>query len=186
MSSPATVPQTMLTTWSIDPAHSTVEFAVKHMMISTVRGRFADFHATVVTDDADPAQTRVEATISTASIDTREASRDTHLKSADFFDAGSYPNLTFVSKRVEGSLEGKFRVVGDLTIRDTTREVVLEVKYEGEGKDPYGNDKRAFIATTKVDRRDYGLLWNVALETGGLLVSNEVRITIEAQFKREA
>ena len=185
MSSLAASPTT-LTTWSIDPAHSTVEFGVKHMMISTVRGRFADFQATVVTDGGDPAQTRLEATINVASIDTRESSRDTHLRSADFFDAENYPSLRFVSKRIEGSLEGKFKVVGDLTIRDTTREVVLDVKYEGEGKDPYGNDKRAFLATTRVDRRDYGLLWNVALETGGLLVSNDVRITIEAQFKREA
>jgi polyisoprenoid-binding protein YceI len=186
MSSLAAAPQSVLTTGSIDPAHSTVEFGVKHMMISTVRGRFADFHATVVTDAVAPAQTRIEAAINVASIDTRESSRDTHLKSADFFDAGNYPSLRFVSKRIEGSLEGKFKVVGDLTIRDTTREVVLDVKYEGEGKDPYGNDKRAFVATTRIDRRDYGLLWNVALETGGLLVSNDVRITIEAQFKREA
>lgn len=178
-------PGTTLATWTIDPAHTTVEFAVKHMMISTVKGRFANFSATVTTDGADPEKARVEASIDAASLDTREPSRDTHLRSADFFDAESYPKLAFVSKRIDGSLDGKFKVIGDLTIRDTTREIVFDVEYEGAGKDPYGNEKRAFIATTKLDRRDYGLLWNVALETGGLLVSNDVRITIEAQFKRE-
>ena len=181
LTSPATA-----STWAIDPAHTTVEFAVKHMMISTVRGRFAEFSATVNGDGTDPAATRVEAKIGTASVDTREPSRDTHLKSADFFDAANYPEITFVSKRIEGNLEGKFKVTGDLTIRDTTREVVLDAEFQGEGRDPYGNQKRAYVATTKVDRRDYGLLWNVALETGGLLVSNDVKITIEAQFKREA
>lgn len=180
MSSPATI--SALSTWKIDPSHTTVEFAVKHMMISTVRGRFAEYDATLTSGESQP---RVEATISTASVDTGEPNRDAHLKSADFFDAEGYPTLTFVSRRVDGNLEGRFKVIGDLTIRGTTREVVLDVQYQGEGRDPYGNEKRAFLATTKVDRREFGLLWNVALETGGLLVSNEVRITIEAQFKRE-
>lgn len=180
MSSPATI--NALSTWKIDPSHTTVEFAVKHMMISTVRGRFAEYDATLTNGEAQPS---VEATISTASVDTGEPNRDAHLKSADFFDAEGYPNLTFVSRRVDGNLQGRFKVIGDLTIRGTTREVVLDVEYQGEGRDPYGNEKRAFIATTKVDRREFGLLWNVALEAGGLLVSNEVRITVEAQFKRE-
>lgn len=184
MSSPTTV-GTALSTWKIDPSHASVEFAVKHMMISTVRGRFAEYDATIVTDESNPAASRVEASIVAASIDTREPNRDAHLKSPDFFDAEGYPKLQFVSKRVEGDVEGKFRVIGDLTIRGTTREVVLDVEYQGEGRDPYGNEKRAYTATTKVDRRDFGLLWNVALETGGLLVSNDIRITIEAQFKRE-
>ena len=178
--------QTTATAWTIDPAHTTVEFAVKHMMISTVRGRFGDFSASVVGDSSDRAGIQLEAKISTASVDTREPSRDTHLKSADFFDAANYPELTFVSKRIEGNPEGRFKVTGDLTIKDVTREVVLDAEFQGEGKDPYGNEKRGYVATTRVDRREFGLLWNVALETGGLLVSNDVRITIEAQFKRES
>lgn len=185
MSSPTTV-GTALSTWKIDPSHATVEFAVKHMMISTVRGRFAGYDATIVTDEYNPAATRVEATISADSIDTGDPNRDAHLKSPDFFDVGGYPTLTFASKRVNGDLEAKFKVVGDLTIRGTTREVTLDVEYQGEGRDPYGNDKRAYTATAKIDRRDFGLLWNVALEAGGLLVSNDIRITIEAQFKRES
>lgn len=185
MSSPTTV-GTALSTWKIDPSHATVEFAVKHMMISTVRGRFAGYDATIVTDEYSPAATRVEATISADSIDTGDPNRDAHLKSPDFFDVGGYPTLTFASKRVNGDLEAKFKVVGDLTIRGTTREVTLDVEYQGEGRDPYGNDKRAYTATAKIDRRDFGLLWNVALEAGGLLVSNDIRITIEAQFKRES
>lgn len=185
MSSPTTV-GTALSTWKIDPSHATVEFAVKHMMISTVRGRFAGYDATFVTDESNPAATRVEATISADSIDTGDPNRDAHLKSPDFFDVEGYPKLTFASKRVNGDLEGKFKVVGDLTIRGTTREVTLDVEYQGAGRDPYGNEKRAYTATAKVDRRDFGLLWNVALEAGGLLVSNDIRITIEAQFKRES
>jgi polyisoprenoid-binding protein YceI len=184
MSSPTTV-GTALSTWKIDPSHASVEFAVKHMMISTVRGRFGDYDATVVTDESNPKATKVEATIRVASIDTGEANRDAHLRSPDFFNAEGYPELTFVSKRVEGDLDGRFKVIGDLTIRGTTREVLLDVEYQGEGRDPYGNEKRAYTATTRIDRRDFGLLWNVALETGGLLVSNDIRITIEAQFKRE-
>lgn len=185
MSSPTTV-ATTLSTWKIDPSHAAVEFAVKHMMISTVRGRFADYDATVIIDESNPAGAKVVAAISAGSINTGDPNRDAHLKSADFFDAEGYPELTFVSKRVEGNLEGKFKVIGDLTIRGTTREIALDVEYQGEGRDPYGNEKRAYTATTKVDRRDFGLLWNVALEAGGLLVSNDIRITIEAQFKRES
>lgn len=185
MSSPTTV-GTALSTWKIDPSHAAVEFAVKHMMISTVRGRFAEYDATIVADESNPVAAKVEATIRAASIDTGAPDRDAHLKSPDFFDAEGYPELTFVSKRVAGNPEGKFKVIGDLTIRGTTREIALDVEYQGEGRDPYGNEKRAYSATTKVDRRDFGLLWNVALETGGLLVSNEIRITIEAQFKRES
>lgn len=185
MNSLATV-GTALSTWTIDPTHSAVEFAVKHMMISTVRGRFTEYAATITTPETDPTRSRAEVTIDVASIDTGEPSRDAHLKSADFFDVEGFPKLTFVSKRVQGDPEGTFKVIGDLTIRGTTREVVLDVEYQGEGRDPYGNEKRGFVATTKVDRREFGLLWNVALETGGLLVSNDVRITIEAQFKRQA
>lgn len=184
MSSPTAV-GTIASTWKVDPSHTAVEFAVKHMMISTVRGRFTEYAATVTTDEADPASTRVDAVIDVASVNTGDEKRDAHLKSADFFDAEGFPKLTFVSKRVDGNLEKRFKVIGDLTIRGTTREVVLDVEFQGEGRDPYGNEKRGFIATTKVDRREFGLLWNVALEAGGLLVSNDVRITIEAQFTRE-
>lgn len=184
MSSPTLV-GTNASTWKIDLSHSAVEFAVKHMMISTVRGRFTEYAATVTTDDADPTATSVEATVQGASITTGDEKRDAHLKSSDFFDVEGFPKLTFTSRRIDGNLDRKFKLIGDLTIRGTTREVVLDVEFQGEGRDPYGNEKRGFIATTKVDRREFGLLWNVALETGGLLVSNDVRITIEAQFTRE-
>jgi polyisoprenoid-binding protein YceI len=168
-------------TWQIDPAHTEVEFAVKHMMISTVKGRFADVSGTITLDETDLAGSSVEVEIDVASIDTRQADRDAHLRSADFFDVENHPKLTFRSRRVEAEGQGRFRVVGDLTIRGVTREVVLEATDEGRGTDPWGNAKAGFSARTSIDRQDYGLTWNAALETGGILVGNEVKITLEVQ-----
>lgn len=168
-------------TWQIDPAHTGVEFAVKHMMISTVKGRFADVSGTITLDEADLSGSSVEVEIDVASIDTRQGDRDAHLRSADFFDVENYPKLTFRSRRVEVEGGGRFRIVGDLTIRDQTREVVLEGTDEGRATDPWGNQKAGFTARTTIDRRDYGLTWNSALETGGVLVGNEIKISLEVQ-----
>ena len=177
------------TTWQIDPAHSLVEFSAKHMMITTVKGRFGDVKGTLVIDDASPDGSRVEVEIGTASIDTRVEQRDGHLRSPDFLDVETYPSITFVSRRVEGAAAqagDEFRVVGDLTIRGTTREVALDATYEGRGQDPWGGQRVSFSAKTKIDRRDFGLTWNQALETGGILVGNEIKISIELQAVKGA
>src|SRR5712692_6599362 len=147
------------TTWTIDPAHSPVEFAVRHLMITTVRGRFTDVKGTLVADDADPTRAEVEVTINVNSIDTREPQRDAHLRSADFFDAETYPALTFKSTRVTDVRGDQFKLVGDLTIHGVTREVTLDVRSEGRAKDPWGGERAGYSATTKVNRRDFGLTW---------------------------
>lgn len=174
----------MAETWNIDPAHTSVEFVVKHMMFTTVRGRFKDVKGTVSVDEKNPGRSTVTAEIAAASIDTGAADRDKHLRSADFLDVEKHPTITFRSKRVEGAMgkEGdRFKVTGDLTIRGTTMEVTLDVTFEGRGKDPWGNQRAGARATTEIDRREWGLKWNQALETGGILVGNNVRIEIEAQ-----
>ena len=172
------------TMWQIDPTHSSVEFAVKHMMFTTVRGRFKDLKGTIEVDETNPDRSTVDVEIAAASIDTGVADRDAHLRSADFLDVENHPTITFRSKRIEGAMkkEGdKFVVAGDLTIRGTKIEATLEAQYEGTGKDPWGGTRGGSRATTKIDRRDWGLRWNQALETGGILVGNDVRIEIEVQ-----
>ena len=171
-----------MTTWQIDNSHTGVEFAVKHLMISTVKGRFAKVDGTVLLDDQDPARSKVEVVIDAGSIDTRDAQRDAHLRSADFLDVEQHPTLTFVSRRVEGDLSGGFRIVGDLTIRGVTREIALTAESRGGIRDPWGNERRGFAAKGKLDRRNFGLSWNVALEAGGILVGDEVRIAIETEL----
>ncbi len=178
-----------LSTWNLDPAHSVVEFSAKHMMITTVKGRFADVKGTITVDARNPDQSRVEAEIGAASIDTRTDQRDQHLRSADFLDVEHYPTITFRSTKVEGAMarEGDaFTVTGELTIRGKTLPVKLDCVYDGRGKDPWGGERVAFSAKTRLDRRDFGLMWNQALETGGILVSNEVKIEIEVQAVRNA
>ncbi|HEX4441549.1 MAG TPA: YceI family protein [Thermoanaerobaculia bacterium] len=172
------------TTWQIDPAHSAVEFAVKHMMFTTVRGRFKDVKGTIQVDEADPNRSTVSVEIAAASIDTGVADRDTHLRSADFLDAEHHPVITFRSKRVEGAMKKEgdaFKVIGDLSIRGKAGEVALNAVYLGSGKDPWGNTKAGVEASAKVDRREWGLVWNQALETGGILVGNEIRIELQIQ-----
>ena len=169
------------TTWTIDPSHSTIEFVAKHMMITTVKGRFAHFAGTIVADEDNLADSTVEVTMQAASLDTRSEQRDTHLRSPDFLDVDTYPEVTFRSTRISGTKES-FELTGDLTIRGVTRPITLDVTFEGEGKDPWGGTRASFSAKGKFDRRDFGLTWNVALETGGILVSNEVKINIEAQM----
>jgi polyisoprenoid-binding protein YceI len=176
-------------TWTVDKAHSQVEFAVKHMMFTTVKGHFGDFDATIRLDEANPNDSSVEVTIDTASLDTSVADRDTHLRSADFFDVENHPKITFVSKRVEGASfeEGeRFKVIGDLTIRGKTKEVELDATFEGRGKDPWGQEKAAFSAEGKIDRHDFGLTWNQALETGGVLVGRDIKLSVDAQFVHAA
>ena len=171
-------------TWTIDPAHTDVGFAVKHLMISTVRGRFGSVRGTIRLDEVDLAGSSVEVEIDAASIDTRQEQRDAHLRSADFFDVEAFPLITFRSRAVDAAGEGRFKIIGDLTIHGVTREVVLEATDEGRGIDPWGNQKAAFTAETRIDRRDFGLGWNQALETGGVLVANEIRITLDVQAVR--
>ena len=173
------------TTWAVDPAHSHVGFSIKHLMIATVRGSFTQVQGTVRVDESDPTTAEVDITIPTASVTTGEEKRDGHLRSPDFFDVDRFPNMTFRSKRVERKSGDSLRVVGDLTIRDVTREVALDVELLGRAKDPWGQEHAAFEATTKIKRADYGLTWNAALETGGVLVGDEVKISIEAQLLRQ-
>ena len=177
---------TDLTTWKIDPTHSEIGFAVKHMMISTVKGRFTDVTGSVQTADDDPAAGLADISIAVASIDTRDPQRDAHLRSADFFDVEKYRAITFRSTRIEGITGDRFRLVGDLTIHGVTREVALDVTSEGRGKDPWGGERAGYSATTRIKRSDYGLLWNQALETGGLLVGDEVKITIDLELIKSA
>jgi polyisoprenoid-binding protein YceI len=180
---------TTATTWTIDAAHSAAEFSAKHMMITTVRGRIADVRGTITLDETAPGRSAVDVELAAASIDTRSEQRDGHLRSPDFLDVERYPTITFRSRRVDGARarEGTtFAIVGDLTIRGVTREVTLDATYEGRGRDPWGGERVSFSAETKIDRRDFGLTWNAALETGGVLVSNEIKIHIEAQAVRAA
>jgi polyisoprenoid-binding protein YceI len=179
---------TAVSRWKLDPAHTQVEFKARHMMITTVRGRFSEIAGTLIVDEENPDNSSVEVSIDARSIDTRESDRDTHLRSEDFLDVERHPEITFRSKRIEGAYAepgDEFRVVGDLTIRGETREVELDARYEGHGTDPWGGERAGFSASTKIDRREWGLTWNAALETGGILVSNDVEIELQVQAVRE-
>lgn len=175
------------TKWNVDPTHAEVGFAVRHMMIATVRGRFGAVTGTVTVDEKNPAKSKVDVSIDARSIDTRQEMRDNHLRSPDFFDVDRFPNLHFVSKRIEGDpRNGEFRVIGDLTIRDVTREVELKATLEGETKDPWGNERAGVSATGKLNRTDFGLHWNQALETGGVVVGDEVKLSIDVELVKQA
>ena len=175
-------PTTDTTVWSIDPVHSIAEFKVKHMMITNVKGRFTDVKGTLEFDPANVTKSKIAAMINAGSIDTHNADRDAHLKSADFFGVENFPTLSFTSTRVTEAGAGELKVEGDLTIRGVTRPVVFEVEGPSEpGKDPWGNTRIGWSATTKINRKDYGLTWNAALEAGGLLVGDEVTITLDVQ-----
>jgi polyisoprenoid-binding protein YceI len=181
IATPQTVTST--TTWKLDPVHSVAEFKVKHMMISNVKGQFAEIKGVWEFDERDVTKSRVEASIDAASINTRDAQRDAHLKSADFFDVEKFPALSFKSTRIGRTADRELAVTGDLTIHGVTRSVVFNV--EGPtppAKDPWGNIRVGLSATTKINRKDFGLTWNAALETGGILVGDEVTITLDVQF----
>lgn len=174
---------TTTTTWNLDPVHSIAEFKVKHMMISNVKGQFARVAGALTLDESDLSKSRVEASIDAASIETRDAQRDAHLKSADFLDVEKFPTLSFKSTSISLVRDGELAAQGDLTIRGVTRKVLFTV--EGPtppAKDPWGNTRVAVSATTKINRKDFGLTWNTALETGGILVGDEVTITLDVQF----
>jgi polyisoprenoid-binding protein YceI len=187
MTAPATTaPSTgAKTAWKLDPSHTLVEFSAKHMMITTVKGRITDVEGTIHTDERDPKNSSVEATLKATSIDTRTDQRDQHLRSADFLNVEKYPVIKFRSTRIEGDKE-HFKLTGDLTIRDTTRPITLDVHFEGRTKDPWGGERVGFSAKGKIDRRDFGLTWNQALETGGLLVGNDIKIELEVQAVKQA
>jgi polyisoprenoid-binding protein YceI len=186
---PGTATQIGVPTWQLDPAHSSVEFSVKHMMMTTVRGRFKNVRATLTGDRDHPEAAGVEVTIDVASVDTGVGDRDTHLRGPDFFDTARFPHIIYRFTRLEGTppkQDGdRFRVVGDLTIRDSTMEVVLDCEYDGRGTDPWGKTRAGFSFRTELDRREWGLRWNQALETGGVLVANKVRVEGEVQFVRD-
>ncbi|MDX1492845.1 MAG: YceI family protein [Longimicrobiales bacterium] len=169
--------------WKIDPAHTQIEFSVKHMMFTTVRGQFGEFEGAVELDTDNPAESSVSVTIDASSIDTGVSDRDEHLRSGDFFDVENHPEISFTSKRVSGPIEegGDFEIVGDLTIRGVTKEVTLDATFDGTGTDPWGGTRAGFGAETKIDRRDFDLTWNQALETGGVLVGHDVKISLQVQ-----
>jgi polyisoprenoid-binding protein YceI len=172
------------TRWKIDPAHTAVEFSVKHMMFTTVRGRFTAVEGTISADPENPSASSVEVTIDAASIDTGSPDRDKHLRSADFLDAEKHPKIVFKSREVRGATQktgDRFTVVGDLSIRGESRPVTLEAEYLGQGQDPWGGRRSGFNARCEINRLDWGLKWNQALETGGILVANEVKIELDVQ-----
>ena len=170
--------------WSIDPAHTEVEFSVRHLMISNVKGRFGNVTGHVSFDQQQPERLDLEVVIPIATIDTRSEQRDAHLRSADFFDAEKHPVMTFLGRGIIGNLDQGFKLQGDLTIRGVTRPITLDVTTEGRGRDPWGNERIGFSATGKLDRKDYGLTWNQVLETGGVAVGDTVKITINTEIMR--
>ncbi len=172
-------------TWNIDPQHSSITFSVRHMAFAKVRGRFSSWSGSLRWDPEDPASARVSVSVDAASIDTGVADRDAHLRSGDFLDVDSFPQFHFEAKRIEPAGEGQFKLSGDVTIKGTTREVVLDVHHGGRARDPWGYERAAFEATARIDRRDFGLTWNQTLETGGILVGHEVAIEIELQAVKE-
>ncbi len=178
-----TASRVAVTTWNLDPAHSAAEFKVKHMMISNVKGSFTGLKGTLTLDEANPAGSAVKAIADVSTIATGDAQRDGHLKSADFFDAAQFPEIAFESTEVKKTGEGECKVTGELTIHGVTKQVTFAVDGPGApGKDPWGNLRVGLSATTKINRKDFGLTWNSALETGGVLVGEEVTLTLDVEF----
>ena len=177
---------TTTTTWNVDAMHANVGFAVRHLMISTVRGSFGEVAGTVTIENDDPTTAKAEITISVPTIDTRNAQRDAHLRSPEFFDAEQFPTMSFKSTGVTKKSDDMFTVTGDLTIRGTTKPVTLAVAIDGTGNDPWGNARSAWSGTTTIDRRDWGLTYNQALEAGGVAVGHDVKISFEIEAVRAA
>lgn len=183
--STSTFPPTSTITWKIDPAHSRAEFKVKHMMISNVKGSFSGVTGTLIEDTVNPVRSQVEATIDISSISTGDEQRDAHLKSADFFHHDQHPVMTFKSTKIEKKGDEEYAVTGDLTVHGVTKLVTFAVEGpSAPGKDPWGNTRIGVSATTKINRKDFGLTWNAALETGGILVGEDVQIALDVQFIR--
>ena len=186
MSTTTSAPQTTASAWKLDPVHSVAEFKVKHMMISNVKGQFTGISGALTLDETDITKSQVEATIDASSINTREPQRDGHLKSADFFDVEKFPTLSFRSTSVKRTGDDELAVTGDLTIHGVTHQVLFKV--EGPSapcKDPWGNTRLGLSAVTKINRKDFGVAWNAALDAGGILVGEEVTITLEVEFVRD-
>lgn len=171
--------------WQIDSAHSEVTFSARHMMISKVRGRFNEFSGEINFNEDNPSASTVDVTIQADSITTRNEDRDGHLKSADFLNVAEYPTITFVSTNVEQTDDDEGRLTGNLTIAGVTREVTLDVEYAGQAQSPWGTISAGFSGSTKIDRRDFDLTWNAALETGGVLVGNDIKIEIELELIKQ-
>ncbi|GCF09693.1 YceI family protein [Dictyobacter arantiisoli] len=170
--------------WTIDATHSNIGFAIRHMVVSTTRGHFTAVSGTLNIDEATPANSWVQAEADVASIDTHDANRDGHLRSADFFDAEKYPKITFKSTNVTKA-GSDYKVTGDLTIRDVTKSVTFDVEYSGIIKDPYGLQRTGFTATTKISRKEFGLVWNGLLETGGAVIGDEVKLNLEFEATQQ-
>jgi polyisoprenoid-binding protein YceI len=173
-------------TWKIDASHSAIHFSVRHMVVAKTRGRFTRFAGQLAFDPADLSSGSVQVTIEPGSLDTADAQRDAHLRSADFLDVEKFPTATFQSTKVQDLGGGKLRIAGDLTIRGVKKPVVLEGTYEGSGKDPWGGERAGFAASASIDRREFGLEWNKALETGGVLVGEKVELTLEVEAVKQA
>ena len=171
-------------TYVLDQAHTTVEFVGRHLMITKVRGRFTDFDGRIVIGDS-PADSSVEVTINAASVNSGDDKRDGHLRSPDFLDVENYPTMTFRSTSVEVDRDGSAKITGDLTVKDVTRPVTLDVEFDGASPDPWGGQRLGFTATTEIDREDWGLTWNVALETGGMLVGKKIRLEFNVQAVKQ-
>jgi polyisoprenoid-binding protein YceI len=180
-----TVTTTIPATWTIDDAHSNVEFSVKHMMVSTVKGQFSHVEGTLQFDERRPEAATVTARIDTASVTTFNEMRDNHLRTNDFFNAEAFKYITFRSTRIEPAGNGAYRIHGDLTIRDVTKPVVLDAEYDGQIVDAYGKTRAGFTATTEINRKDYGVNWNAALEAGGVAVSDKVKIALHIAAVRQ-
>jgi len=176
--------QTEKTKWVIDPAHSEIQFKVKHLVISNVSGSFDKFNGTVYSDGNDFTNAQIDFTADVNSINTNQADRDNHLKSPDFFDAANYPELTFVSKSFQKKGETDFALLGDLTLRGTTKPLELQVEFGGVVKDPYGNTKAGFELTGKINRKDFGLHWNALTEAGGMVVSDEIKLMMNVELAK--
>lgn len=181
----STSTQSAVSTWAIDPAHSVVELAVKHMMFSTVKGQFPNVAGTITLDESNLANSSVSAQIDAASITTRESNRDAHLRSADFLDVENFPSITFESTGVVPRGHNSFIIVGNLTLRGVTQEVTLEAELAGKGTDPWGGQRAGFTASTSISRKEFGLTWNQGLEAGGVLVSDQVKISLEIQATQQ-
>jgi polyisoprenoid-binding protein YceI len=172
-------------TWTIDPSHSSVEFSVKHMMVTTTKGRFSGVSGTVEIPESGVGAAKVDVAIDADTVDTRDEKRDEHLRSNDFFGAGDNPQITFRSTGIEPNGGGELKVLGDLTIKGVTRPVVLDTEFHGEGVNPWGMTVAGYSATTKINREDFGVTWNAALETGGVLVSNDVKINLDLELVKQ-
>jgi polyisoprenoid-binding protein YceI len=170
--------------WQIDSSHTEVEFSARHLMISNVKGRFSSPSGTVRYNPEHGIPLELDVTVPIDTIDTRNAQRDAHLRSADFFDAEHFPTMNFKGRHIEGEITKSFKLIGDLTIRGVTRDVTFDVTAEGNGPDPWGNDRLGFSATASINRTDFGLLWNQLLETGGVAVSDQIKIIINTELMR--